>query len=97
MEKYRAKGKKAVNQEEAWRVEEDYKEKPHGWIQWKGTDVCMDLYCKCGEAFHVDADFCYAVQCPTCKTAYSCSGYIELIELEEQPNNVIVGFADNDE
>lgn len=23
-------------------------DKPHGWIQWKGTDVCVDIYCKCG-------------------------------------------------
>ena len=35
--------KKALNASEAWEVQETYKGKPHGWVQWKGTDVCMDI------------------------------------------------------
>ncbi len=34
-----------------------------GWIQWKGTDVCIDLHCVCGNNGHVDGDFMYEVQC----------------------------------
>lgn len=38
----------------------------HGWIQWKGTDVCMDVHCKCGEHSHLDAEFAYYIKCPKC-------------------------------
>ena len=40
--------KKASTSKEAWGLQEMYKDKPHGWIQWKGTGVCMDVHCKCG-------------------------------------------------
>lgn len=34
------------------------------FIQWKGTDVCMDWYCpNCGKHNHEDRDFMYEVQC----------------------------------
>lgn len=38
-----------------------------GWttfIQWKGTEVCMDWYCPaCGKHNHEDRDFMYEVEC----------------------------------
>lgn len=80
----------ANNFEEASEVEERYEGKPHGWVQWKGTSVCMDVHCKCGCVSHVDADFAYIIQCPNCKTIYSCNGHIELIELREADENVIL-------
>lgn len=34
------------------------------FIQWKGTDVCMDWICdECGKHNHEDRDFMYEVQC----------------------------------
>jgi hypothetical protein len=54
---------------------------PCAFIQWKGTDVCADYYCVCGIFFHVDAEFAYAVQCPTCKRRYEVSAMIELREM----------------
>jgi len=54
---------------------------PHGWIQWKGTTVCVDLNCSCGGDWHIDDEFMYYVRCPTCKTVYYVSGYIELVPL----------------
>jgi hypothetical protein len=82
--------KKAVNKDEAWKIQETYECKPHGWVQWKGTEVCMDVHCKCGELFHIDASFAYFVRCPTCDTVYMCNGHIELIELEVEPESCIV-------
>lgn len=79
------------NIDEAFKVEEKYKDKPYGWIQWKGTDVCMDIHCECGELFHIDGDFAYAVECPYCGTMYSCNGHIELIKIEERPHHIIKG------
>ena len=85
--------KKAKNSDEAWNIQETYIGLPHGWIQWKGTDVCMDVYCKCGCHSHIDADFVYFVynvKCPECGTVYMCNGHIELIELNEEPENCVV-------
>jgi hypothetical protein len=36
---------------------------PRAFIQWKGTDVCMDFHCTCGEQYHFDGFFAYAVKC----------------------------------
>ena len=81
--------KKAKNADEAFRIEEKYENEPHGWIQWKGTDVCMDVHCICGYLSHVDDEFAYNVKCPKCKRVYSCNGHIELIELEKEPDGCV--------
>lgn len=61
---------------------------PRGWIQWKGTDVCMDVHCACGRISHVDGDFVYHVKCPHCGRVYFCNGNIELIEMEEDSGDL---------
>lgn len=45
-------------------------EEPHAFIQWKGTNVCMDFHCECGAHCHFDGDFAYVVQCPHCMTKW---------------------------
>ena len=40
--------------------------KPRAFVQWKGTDVCMDFYCDCGAHCHFDGYFADAVKCPHC-------------------------------
>lgn len=79
-------GKIARDEGQAQKIEEQYKDRPHGWVQWKGTDVCMDVHCACGYLGHVDADFAYNVECPSCHRIYRCNGHIELIELEIKPD-----------
>lgn len=54
---------------------------PHGWIQWKGTNVCMDIHCVCGESHHVDDEFVYYVRCSACGRSYMVNGHVELVEL----------------
>lgn len=39
---------------------------PHAFIQWKGTDVCMDFHCDCGSHNHFDGEFAYFVKCGSC-------------------------------
>lgn len=55
--------------------------RPSAFIQWKGTNVCMDCYCLCGWHFHIDAEFAYAVQCPQCNRRYEMSAVIEMREI----------------
>lgn len=82
--------KTAKTKDEAWSMQDTKEGQPHGWIQWKGTDVCMDVHCACGAQFHIDADFAYHVKCPKCNSVYMCNGHIELIKLEQEPDTCVV-------
>ena len=54
----------------------------HGWIQWKGTDVCMDIRCECGELHHFDGDFGYILGLP-CGRDVLVSPHVRLLEVPE--------------
>lgn len=77
--------------------------RPCAFIQWKGTEVCADYWCLCGNSFHLDAEFAYAVECPYCNRKYEVSSMIELREfrpeeLSEWPaNNAVLGEITDDE
>ena len=43
---------------------------PRAWVQWKGTNVCMDFHCECGAHCHFDGYFAYTVKCPHCATVW---------------------------
>lgn len=64
-------------------------DEPHGWIQWKGTDVCMDVHCACGHHGHIDADFFYHYECPECHAKYAVGQVVKLIPLTS--NEVAAG------
>lgn len=81
--------KRAKDDKEASRMQ-TVPEGPHAWIQWKGTDVCMDVHCVCGKRSHVDGSFAYGVKCPHCDKLYYCNGHIELIMVEENNLPTIV-------
>jgi|SRR4029077_20723299 hypothetical protein len=53
----------------------------HGWIRWKGTNVCMDVYCLCGHHGHVDTYFFYRYECPKCHRKYAVGEIVKLIEM----------------
>lgn len=48
----------------------DDQDKPHAFVQWKGTDVCMDFQCECGANCHFDGFFAYMVKCQHCGTVW---------------------------
>jgi hypothetical protein len=56
-------------------------EGPHGWIQWKGTNVCIDLQCECGAAPHFDGEFFYYFRCADCGKTYAVGQYVKLVEI----------------
>jgi len=84
----------AETSEEASHLQDMKADEPHGWIQWKGTDVCMDVYCECGHHSHVDAEFAYYVKCPKCGAVYFCNGHIEFIKLKQEPKFVVMEDSD---
>lgn len=51
-------------------LDEEQPKAAHAFVQWKGTDLCMDFYCDCGAQLHFDGDFAYCVKCPHCLTVY---------------------------
>ena len=66
------------------------------FIQWKGTDVCIDIHCpKCGYHSHFDGDFMYYFECPSCHKLFAMGTSVRLIDLppehvafvkEDRPN-----------
>jgi len=56
-------------------------EPPYGFIQYKGTDVCMDVYCTCGNHGHFDGDFFYFWECSKCGRKYEVGCYVKMFEM----------------
>lgn len=75
--------------------------KPHGWIQWKGTDACIDLHCVCGSHGHIDGYFLYHYECAACHRKYALGCNVPLIELTPEqaafvPDNLCDFITDTD-
>lgn len=66
--------------------------KPYCFIQWKGTDVCMDFNCKCGYYHHMDGMYMYYIKCPECGTTYKCEPLITLTEVEKADGNCVMAI-----
>lgn len=50
----------------------------HNFIQWKGTDLCMDMWCECGYQNHYDGFFTYAIKCAGCGQVYQLGTKVEM-------------------
>ena len=57
------------------------------FIQWKGTEVCMDLHCPCGKHSHFDVDFAYYVRCPECGSVYELGTQVKLVKVGQGEND----------
>jgi len=57
------------------------------FIQWKGTDLCMDYTLPCGCDDHVDGMFCYTIYCPTHNRAFDLDTRIRFIEIDPDDRN----------
>lgn len=62
---------------------------PSTFIQWKGTDVCMDLDCVCGFHSHRDRDFCYSVKCPGCDQIWRLGTQVQLVRITPEQSEVL--------
>jgi len=82
--------KTAKNAQEALNIQERYKNHPHGLINWRWANVCMDVHCRCGAVSHADFGLAHYIECIACGAVYLCNGHVELIELEQLPSGRIV-------
>ena len=65
-------------------VKEPQLERPGGIIQWKGTDVCIELHCVCGAHDHYDGEFFDHFKCRKCGRRYKVGKNVILIELTSE-------------
>jgi len=90
----------AKNEEQEPQYSSPFENGPHGWIQWKGTDVCMDCYCECGHHGHIDAEFAYSYQCPKCKQIYTINGHVQFHKVDSVDHQCVVtdeSYVEDDE
>ena len=67
-----------------WQDTQFTENEAHGWIQWKGTTVCMDVQCSCGANGHVDAEFFYRYECSKCGAKHAVGQNVKLIRLNDE-------------
>jgi hypothetical protein len=65
------------------------------FIQWKGTDLCMDLHCPCGVHSHIDSEFVYAVRCPGCGAVYEMGTQV-ILKRDDNHGGTIRDAVDDD-
>jgi hypothetical protein len=71
-----------------------YKDEPHAFVQWKGTDACMDVRCECGTNGHIDGDFVYGVTCRDCGKKYEVEPFVRLLPIDDHDHEAVVEFFD---
>lgn len=70
---------------------------PSLFIQWKGTTVCGDFACLCGNSGHIcGAGFMYSIKCGSCGRTFGVDPHPKLTELsiparDDDPAIVVVG------
>ena len=55
---------------------------PNLFIQWKGTDLCADFRCSCGNGAHICGEsFVYAIKCSHCGKVWMTPHTVQLVEV----------------
>ena len=70
-------------------ADDKMEDRPHAWIQWKGTDVCMDVRCPCGRMSHVDGQFAYYFEC-RCGLVWAVGQNVRLHRLTDAEGRAVV-------
>lgn len=74
-------------------VQFNINEDAHGSMQWKGSDIYLDLHCDCGHTSNIKGDAVFFVKCPACNTIFELNGFIQLIkrpDIDEKKHDVDV-------
>ena len=49
------------------------------FLQWKGSEVCIDFQCKCGGHWHFDGWFASPATCPLCYRKYDLGTQVKMV------------------
>jgi len=61
------------------------------FIQWKGTDLCMDFHCpKCGDHSHFDGMFGYFIECGECGQRYKMPTDVPVEAVPTEPDQQVL-------
>jgi hypothetical protein len=63
---------------------------PHVFVQWKGTDVCLDLYCACGTRLHFDGYHAYELTCGICNRVWELPAMLPLKEVTGESDHLSI-------
>lgn len=68
------------------------------FIQWKGTDLCMDFVCPaCEEQSHFDGYFAHVIQCPHCDAMFKMPTDVPIERVKSANGQPMLrGEADDD-
>lgn len=67
-------------------------EAPHVFLQWKGTNACLDFWCTCGANWHYDGFFASSLTCGHCGQAWQLpSGFEPLPVRGTSPLKLVYG------
>lgn len=69
--------------------------RPDLFLQWKGTDACLDLYCTCGQDLHFDGYFADELTCGYCGQTWELPHKLALTPVEPSRALKLV-FGDTD-
>ena len=70
-------------------------DRPGVFLQWKGTDACLDFYCTCGEQFHFDGFFGIQLTCGACGQTWELP-HMLVPEAVEPDRQLKIVFEDKD-
>lgn len=59
----------------------DTHDAPSVFIQYKGTDICLDFTCACGHSAHYDGYMAYTLRCPECGRFFAMEQFPRLTEV----------------
>lgn len=66
------------------------------FIQWKGTEVCMDVTCPCGHHGHIDASFAYSLECPACGRFFDvgCAVAVRVVDEPQSDLPIVIDMPE---
>jgi hypothetical protein len=76
---------------DGWSLDEP---EPHVFLQWKGTDACLDFWCDCGFWGHFDGRFAYALRCPVCQKVWEPANILAIRPVSLHYDGVIQDVYD---
>jgi hypothetical protein len=68
---------------------------PEVFLQWKGTDACLDLWCPCGRELHFDGYFASQLTCGNCAETWQLPHTLKPEPVTpDRPLTVLLGDVD---